>query len=253
MLQETLEQAARTFMARGGLLVEGVFQPDLLKALRDEFDLYLAMPAEQLAPISCSVGDRRIMVSIALRGAFASPELYGNPKLLPLLAALLGEDYVLDSCVAVCALPGAGAQHVHADHPPLFGNDFLDALLPPFGVTLVIPLRDIDLTCGTTAVWEGSHRSLDSAGRLARLSQSWDHARATLPATKVGDCYLMDYRLIHAGTPNRSMEPRTLLYLVYTRPWFRDAVNFSAQAPLRMGPVEKEHVPDQLRGLFRFM
>jgi hypothetical protein len=144
-------------------------------------------------------------------------------------------------------------QHVHLDHSPLFEADEISTRLPPHAVTVVIPLIDIDLHCGTTAVWEGTHRMVGARQLKDRLNRSPDLPGASFPTPKMGGCYLMDYRLVHGGTPNNSDRPRTILYLVYSRPWFRDAANFGGQPAVLIEPDQLGKIPDQFRSLFRFV
>jgi ectoine hydroxylase-related dioxygenase (phytanoyl-CoA dioxygenase family) len=70
------------------------------------------------------------------------------------------------------------------------------------------------------------------------------------PAADPGDCILVDYRLLHCGTANRSPDPRPILYNMYCRPWFRDSRNFHKQRPVRISPDEYMRVPVQFRHLF---
>jgi ectoine hydroxylase-related dioxygenase (phytanoyl-CoA dioxygenase family) len=76
---------------------------------------------------------------------------------------------------------------------------------------------------GTTALCPGSH--LDY--REAVSTKGFE------PVIPTGSCVFWDYRLLHAGTANRSAVPRPLLYLMCCRPWFLDHVNYLRQAPLR--------------------
>jgi hypothetical protein len=60
----------------------------------------------------------------------------------------------------------------------------------------------------------------------------------------------MDYRLVHAGTQNRSPNPRPVLYNVYARPWYRDWKNYRKQPPLVISHDELARVPDEHKVLF---
>ena len=65
-----------------------------------------------------------------------------------------------------------------------------------------------------------------------------------------GDCLLMDYRLLHQGTANRSSKARPILFLGYTRPWFHDRENFKRQPRLIIGPQARAQIPAAYRRLF---
>ena len=48
---------------------------------------------------------------------------------------------------------------------------------------------------------------------------------AAIPASR-GSVVLFDVRLRHRGTANRSKKRRSILYMGYTRGWYKDSVNF---------------------------
>jgi ectoine hydroxylase-related dioxygenase (phytanoyl-CoA dioxygenase family) len=249
---DTVTTAGRQFADRGTLLIESVFPRELIQSLQDAFSNYVALGETELGRSSMTVGNKRLMVSIEVAPPFSDPRVFASTKVMQILNALLGQDVVLNSYGAVCAFPGSQQQHIHRDHDPLFRNGRIDMWLPPHAVTVVIPLVDIDLNCGTTAVWEGSHRAQNATEVLRQLKQTGDLTHATLPTPKMGDCYLMDYRLVHAGTANNSDRSRTIMYLVYSRAWFRDTANFKGQPSINITRDELERVPGKFRDLFRY-
>ena len=188
------------------------------------------------------VGDQRVMHPLPLSGPFNAPELYAQPLILALMSALLGPDFLIGSITLVVARPGAGAQHLHADHPPLFTRGAAGAGLPAHAFTLLIPLVDTDGEVGGTEVFKGSHRGAADPQAMG-IGQ-------TRPLS-LGSGLLFDYRLLHRGLANRSSHDRPVLSIVYQRSWFRDAVNFNRFAPLQMSLPELKRVPGELSGLFR--
>ncbi|PIQ29049.1 hypothetical protein COW36_18360 [bacterium (Candidatus Blackallbacteria) CG17_big_fil_post_rev_8_21_14_2_50_48_46] len=164
------------------------------------------------------VGERRFMYLQPLAGPFAEPRLYANALVLPALQALLGEHCVISTLSIVMALPGAGAQRMHRDNALPFGEDPLSGQVPPLAINLAIPLVDLNETTGATAQHLGSHRKI-------RPSSTFGFEDAPVAYLRKGDAYLMDYRLVHAGTPNRGTLPRPIIYLIYARHWYLDAEN----------------------------
>ena len=252
----SVEQAARLFSQHGALFIKNVFQRDLIQKLRDAFlQEYANRPDDEIRKTCLEVGDKRFMFTIAIRSPFNDPDLYASPLLLPILRTLVGSECILQSVGIVCAYPGSEMQHLHADHPPLFEEAVgLSAFFPPYALHVVVPLVDLNEECGTTALWEGSHR-IKSPGDEKRCSaQATDTLQgASFPWPKMGDCYLMDYRLRHRGTPNRSNRPRPILYLIFSRPWFQDRRNYTIQPRLVMDPPEYEKIPEEHRVLFETM
>ena len=117
---------------------------------------------------------------------------------------------------------------------------------------VVVPLVDLDETTGTTAVWEGSHRRGVSAKEEPRSTTELEQLEgAVFPRARMGDCYFMDFRLLHAGTANLSEQPRPILYLVYSRPWFEDRRNFDMQQPLLISSEEYAKIPQEHLYLFK--
>jgi ectoine hydroxylase-related dioxygenase (phytanoyl-CoA dioxygenase family) len=165
---------------------------------------------------SLRVGDRRLLITITLEPPFDNPRLFANPYLLPLLSSELGEEFILGAFGIVCSLASAPAQHRHHDGGILFRSG-IDFVLPVTAITVGIPLLEMNEVHGTTALWPGSHRDQSRIEREEGIE----------PIVREGSCMLWDFRLWHAGTPNRSTVPRPLLYLTYCRPWFLESMNFN--------------------------
>jgi hypothetical protein len=191
------------------------------------------------------VGDGRYMVTLELNPPFDRPELFASPPLLAIARATLGVDVIVNSLAVVVALPGAEAQRAHVDHAMLFPSDEAASMTaPPYALTAIIPLLDLDASTGSTEVWP--------RGPLMATPDLW---LSKLPGSAVlslalGDAALIDYRVCHAGTANPGLVPRPLLYIVYSRPWFRDADNFSEMPPLRVNAQHLANMPEQYRRLF---
>ncbi|MDP1964381.1 MAG: phytanoyl-CoA dioxygenase family protein, partial [Reyranella sp.] len=95
---------------------------------------------------------------------------------------------------------------------------------------------------GTTALFPRSHR--------------WkgfdDKTSPQAPVVPIGSCIIWDFRRYHRGLPNRSDQPRPLLYATYARRWYQDPHNFSkaTQRRLSFDPVFFERLSDDRRRLF---
>lgn len=227
------------FDAEGWLRIGGLFDVGLLDDLRGAVERELGEmgPAGRKSSY-LRVGDERLMMSVRLAGPFLDPRVYAQPLLLRLLEQLIGPDFLIDSVTCVVALAGAGEQRLHQDHPPLFRErPPLGPKLPAYAVTVVIPLIDLTSATGTTKLFSKTHRGAEpDDGELPYLSR--------------GECVLMDYRLLHQGTANRSAKARPVLYVVYVRPWFTDVVNFETQPRINMDPADLQAVPEAHRALF---
>ncbi len=251
MAPSTTKKAASLFRQHGALWIEKALPPDFVRTLRQAYaEKYASLSPRKLRKRHASVGDGRFMITVTVKRPFNSPTLYANPHVMPILTDLLGLDCTISSFGSVVAFAGAGAQSVHFDYPPLFESEQLCAALPPHAITLVVPLIDLDETTGSTAIWEGSHARVGAREQLDRLARekSWDGS--VMPLPKLGDVYLMDFRLIHGGTANHSDHDRPLLYIVYSRPWFREDMNFDEQPAIKISRKQLKKTPQHLRYLF---
>ncbi len=191
------------------------------------------------------VGDGRYMVTLNLDPPFDRPDLFASPPLLAVARATLGVDVVINSLAVVIAFPGAAAQRVHVDHGMLFPSDQAASMsAPPYALTAIIPLLDLDESTGSTEVWPRGPEMATPDLWLSKLPGS------TVLPLSLGDAVFIDYRVCHGGTANPGLVPRPVLYIVYSRPWFRDADNFSEMPPLRVTAQHLANMPAQYRSLF---
>lgn len=245
------DAAVESFREHGALWLESALPVELIAQLRDAYSRrYTSLGKTKLGKRFAAVGDKRFMVTVKVKPPFDSPSLFANPTLMPIFHQLLGPDCIISSFGSVVALPGADAQDIHFDYPPLYQSEETCAMLPPHAITMVVPLIDLDESTGSTAIWEGSHRQVGSRDLLRRLSNESSTEGSTMPLAKAGDVYLMDFRLIHAGAENRSDRPRPILYIVYSRPWFCEDMNFDEQPSIRISSKRLKKIPTEHRHLF---
>jgi ectoine hydroxylase-related dioxygenase (phytanoyl-CoA dioxygenase family) len=239
-------EARRIFAEQGCVILEGLLDEALVDAVRrcfDDHDGALGLDALQSqcdrggACRYLQVGDRRYDISPRMVGALGDPQVFANPLALQLLRGWLGHDLQLSSFNIVVSYPGAAMQHIHRDHAHLFEDhpDEVSTALPPHAVNMVVPLVDVDVETGPTAIFPGSHRwPADGRSDPADL--------VPVPLAR-GDCMFADYRTLHAGMPNRSQRVRPVLYVTYSRAWFFDEVNFTARNPTDIVPGRYDDAP----------
>jgi hypothetical protein len=156
------------------------------------------------------------------------------------LDEILGKRWQATLRGAVVALPGALGQPGHIDGEHLFGE--LDFPLPAHSVTAFVPLVGVTLAHGPTELAPGSHRP--ARGTVERYEE-WSETlefygyrgtpvAATVPA---GACLLFDYRTLHRALPNRSAEPRPILYVVAARPWYAHVTFPARRLETVVGPA----------------
>ncbi len=250
---EVVKTAAHGFRVHGCLMLQNSLDKQAVQDMQQNFfQHYASQHLDKVEKTCLKVGIGRYMFSVHLQEPYLNPDVYAAPMVLPVVKELLGDDCIIQSIGVVCAYPGAELQHVHRDHPPLFAEaGGLNAFFPPFALHVVIPLVDLNEETGTTAIWEGSHRIKSSREetRWTRAQMEQLHG-AVSPWPQMGDCYFMDFRLRHTGTPNRSSRPRPILYIVYSRRWFQDRKNFEMQSPLLLSREQSQRLPAEHRHLF---
>lgn len=240
---ENLRSCVQTFNRQGYLLLRDLLPPTAVENLKTTY--FARFGNRDLEPLGYAVGHLRLLHPLLLEGAFAQPQFYAHSCLYPLLQALLGQYLVLNNASVVVAAPGAQEQHLHRDIPPLFGNSPICAQTPAYGITVVIPMVPLNQQNGTTRLAPGSHHDI----RTAFTYQG--HPIVYYPSCQLGDVFLMDFRLVHGGTPNLSPQSRPIIYMSYTRNWFIDLENtIEMEVPaLAMTETEMQRIPPEYASL----
>ena len=150
----------------------------------------------------------------------------------PHVRTALGEDAVLRRRGLVVGLPGASDQAYHADAPRVppevwAEHEAKSPTQPPHSLVVFLPLCDLDETNGPTSFLPGSHQRWTSDA-LEAEADAPGSSSAGAPAildVDAGDAIVFDSRTQHAGGANRSKQARPILYLVFARPWFDEAMH----------------------------
>eukprot|EP00977_Amphora_coffeiformis_P028591 scaffold36269_cov206-Amphora_coffeaeformis.AAC.1 len=180
----------------------------------------------------------------------AVPRIISNPSVLKVLEdeRVLGPDLVLHSLGTTLADSGAETQDWHIDSDFLYSDILYESAgishhqLPAYAITMIAPLLHMTLDHGPTQFSMGS-------SNLAGLTESRDdielqdeslrshiydqpdledredlndYKYMRTPLVSFGDVVLFDYQLINRGGKNASPDLTTLLYLTYSRPWYKD-------------------------------
>lgn len=104
----------------------------------------------------------------------------------------------------------------HRDIYSLFESEEIDIGLPPFYLTMLIPLVELTPENGATEFIRGSHRQT-----IGQAVAAQDHGRF-LAAARPRSIVIFDGRVIHRGGPNSTNEDRPVLYQTFTKRWYYD-------------------------------
>jgi hypothetical protein len=225
----TLRKVQSAMRRDGAVVFDNLFPLPLLKKLRR--DVLRRHDSGQLRErgLVRDIGGRYAAL-LPFEGPFLEPRFFADPKLIEIIKSLLGATHCIGSLEAVIAMPGSYRQHQHIDGPLRFDRTVGEtrrafkgdlSKLPPYAVTLCVPLCDIDEDNGPTAIWPGSHRTalLPRPPGASEIGRKFRVERMVGP---LGRTFLFDYRTFHGGTPNQTSEARPVLMFVFTRSWFRD-------------------------------
>ena len=194
-----------------------------------------------------------------LHPPFSDELLSHNPAWRPIVQAVLGREAELEYAGIVLSLPGSAVQAWHVDGTHLFGKK---CQCPPHCLDVFVPLMDMTPALGPTEFIPGSH-ILDAAASLDKLllssgtnqhegSMGGDGAVESIaassrcaPLLRAGSAVIYDHRLVHRGTANTTHiaggggaaaagragkegegVARPMLYLMYSKPWFKETLNF---------------------------
>ncbi len=248
---ELLAKGIDIFLKEGALWINSVIPLDLLNLANKEIKQYIEnIEQRNEDKLNLKVGDRRYMEPINIKHPFNDNRLFCPNKVLQILINILGRDLVINSYTAVISLPGAKIQHIHSDGSHLFKTKS-NVPLPPHAITLAIPLIKLDKNCGSTAIWVKSHLE---GMKVVVDSNAKKTLPAHLPLPNLGDIYMFDYRVKHAGMANKSDYARPILYIVFSKPWWIDPSNFSANyKPLNITSDELKLIPKNISSLFRLV
>ena len=237
--------AREKYEEAGILILDGILPVSYIDQLREAFLAdYERQVRRKEQRFASEVGDKRVMLSVDVEGLFNQQRLFANRYAYPVLCRLLSNEMIINAFNAVTSLPGSRIQHLHANHPELFWDASLDNVMPPFCVTLAVPLVDLNAETGTTRFYPGSQkRTNDTAPKTPCFD----------PEVPRGSAILFDSRIRHRGLANKSAAPRPVLYLIYARPWFRDYVNYDFDQALRITRKEFDKVRPKYQHLFDWL
>jgi len=151
-------------------------------------------------------------------------DIIANPFAVAVAECLLGPSPMLRFHSANTAFKATQRQpphiDVHFDFPKV-----------PFGLCININLVATSPENGATEVWLGSHADIDytiadpdsSKGIKAEILEARRKISPPIqPSLPKGALIIRDFRLIHAGMPNKTDEPRIMLVSILFPKWYRN-------------------------------
>jgi ectoine hydroxylase-related dioxygenase (phytanoyl-CoA dioxygenase family) len=188
------------------------FINDVDATFQKQFALHI-----QKQPLKDQIANGRIYVEmpIIFEQPYSDEQICANPLAIQIMEAMMDE-IVCCFFNSNTALTGSEPQKIHIDMKRLLFPGFPVAL-PPWSMVVNIPLIDFTEENGSTEVWPGTHLNSDDLNLDARYPSL--HSIRT--NVNVGDLVIRDLRVWHRGMPNKTSAVRTMLAIVYNRPWLK--------------------------------
>ncbi|KAE8152763.1 hypothetical protein BDV25DRAFT_137570 [Aspergillus avenaceus] len=152
-------------------------------------------------------------------------DIIANPFATTVIEGMIGPHPHLRFYSANTAFKATGRQPVHID------IDF-DMPRMPFAFCVNINLVDTSPENGATEVWPGSHidtdrNVLDHTVEHKQVKSDLLEAKRMIsppvqPGLPKGSLIIRDFRLWHAGMPNRTDDPRVMLVTIQFANWYRN-------------------------------
>ena len=228
---------------RGYTVVPDVLCPDELHALRTAI--------EEVYKREDSIAESRGWKNSAWRIAYLLPQKHSifrnlplNPRLLPLIRAVLGNNCVIINMNGMAMLPGGEGQRLHRDGESVPGH--------PMFVNALHALDDFTIANGCTRMVPKSqerpgYREVEGDRRLVRPGEAdpmeADAIHVEVPA---GSVIVYDGGMWHGGSANKTDQMRRGLHLFYGRPWIRPTYDFARS----ISPEVAEAMTPEQRAIF---
>jgi ectoine hydroxylase-related dioxygenase (phytanoyl-CoA dioxygenase family) len=159
-------------------------------------------------------GPHRYYVTLPFHGLWADPAIIDNDAIMAVVGELVGADGVMCQLASDTPLLGSEHQDLHRDTQLLFPESGVET--PPYQLAVNFPLIDVTDETGPMEYAPGTHMLPKDEG-MAKIASGEIPLVAAHMAR--GDVMIRDVRHIHRGTPNRSLAPRPMVVLGYSRRW----------------------------------
>lgn len=237
---DSAESLAERLRVDGFVILENVIPLKLIREAREAFQVMLDDAIRRPA----NRGRGRYDIILPFKPPFSNPQLYANEAVVSLVQRILGPDCVAGVYSSGVNLPGTDYQPVHQDEPGELYPEAPGIAIPPYEFTVNIPLVNVTEELGPMELWPATHWA-PNPQMMEQVASKMRSYKAIMPE---GSVLIRDLRVWHRGTPNRSNQPRTMLGVAYTRPWFR----YYNVPQISIPAAAWETLPERERRLLRY-
>lgn len=235
-MTQTLEQHANELQIRGYTIVENVLNAAQIEEARAALDSIFQREKE--------IGTQHRWHNDSYQVAYMLPQKHPlflsfglNPRVLPLMQFLLGENCVLGSLNGLSMTPGGHGQGLHLDQPESVPGTVLY-------INALHALDDFTHDNGCTRVVPFSQDRLVPRGTdMGQFEEETVYLEA--PA---GSLIAYNGGLLHAGSQNKTDRSRRALHAFFHRPWVRPQWDY----PRSLSPEVIARMSEEQKRLFGF-
>jgi len=243
--QAWTDQALRCVRQHGIIIIRNAIPLPVIAAVLADFkvrhDIHMT-PGQKRLFRNFQSDPLRAQVPVAIDGPVANPAVFAAPSVMAVAKSMMVDDLIVGENGVVISHAGAGPQNIHRDSDFLFGGLDQEIDLPPYSMTLLLPLVDVSLGMGPTEFWPGSHRQRDEAAVTA--------VPPLCAPLAAGTALLLDARLLHRGGANVTGPVRPSLYFSYHRRWYLENSGYENKPQVRVTPAMLERLPEVYRPMF---
>jgi len=250
MNEVNLKIAVRTLKECGFVVLEDVVSRDWVDGTREVCNATLQHYMKTLSPEKREIYERTHTAMFPpICAPFSDAVAIENPFAVQVTEAAIGPDFFCTFYNTNTQWPHSGIQHVHRDFDHLFPG--FPVALPIIQIIVNIALTDFTLENGATEVWPASHLIVDE---LPTDGEALEERAKTLPSVRTtvsaGSIILRDMRTWHRGMPNKTDEIRTMLAMIYDRPFLNAYV--SATELIEIPRSTWEQMSKRAKHIFRY-
>ena len=222
MTPEHLRAAVNALREDGFVVLNDVVDTAHLDILHERMmeDLQI-LQARKDAPFNWNIGN--IQQDPPPFPPYLFRDILLNDMAIQVGKAVLGQNFKSTFYSGNTALPSESRQPVHGDTGHLWPE--LEHAHPAHLLVVNIPTVDVSPENGSTEIWPGSHKdvTLISTHGIELPDEALDARRQQIPpiqpSFKRGGILIRDMRLWHAGMPNRTVNPRPMIALIFNAPF----------------------------------
>lgn len=232
----SIEKLAQAFGDCGVLVIKGGYDRELIEnvnsAQHNHFQQWFRNSSEvnnTSSDIKRSEG--RYEIKLPMRPPFTNEALLRAPLVYPLLQNLLGHMIEIDTFGLLTLFPHTPKMHWHRDTAILFSYD-QQPDQPSHGIVVFIPMVDISTDMGPTEFILKTQIPCAQSQLQEYLFEDvflklcpW-FGSTWKAIAGMGDAILLDTRILHRGTENRSDKRRPMLKISYVKDFWYDSVNY---------------------------